>query len=797
MKAIIFLSCLLYLAYLPAQAQNKKVIDSLMHVCNNAKHDTTKILALVSLSSIYMTNQPDSCIKIAQKALQMSEKINFDKGKAKAWHNMGIGSYSKGKYAEAIFYYQSAFETFDKMQDKKGMAGSWNNMGLVYQDQGNYPLALEYYQKSLRIKEQLGDKRDIATSLSNMGLVYKEQGNYSLALEFQQKGLKLKEEIGGKQGIANSLNNIGAIYDMQGRYDLALEYYQKSLKIKEELGNKRGIETSLSNIGSVYFNQGNYSLASEYYQKSLKIAEDIGDKNGQTYPLTGLAQIAQKQKDYDKSIMYAQKSLQIAQEIKANAEIKEASKALFGTYKLKGNYDKALEYHELFKKMQDTIFNVEKSKVIANLEAVVEIERKAKEIEIFRKDVKLQQIEKEREKSRRLAIEKQAEAERLSALAENEKNKRKQDSLRLLARETQLESDKLKANELKLKAESQTRKVELQARELQLQKEKEAKEFQQYINYLVVMGLLSVAIFAYFIHRSRQKEKKAKEEVALQKEEIQQINEELQVTLTTVNQQKNVIEHKNKSIEDSIVYAQRIQKAILPLTERLTQHLPEYFILFQPRDVVSGDFYYFEEKQDKLILAVIDCTGHGVPGAFMTMIASEILNEIIQNKAIVEVNIILNELHKRVRIALKQKETQNRDGMDLVLLMIDKQVKEVHFAGAKNPLIYIQDNVLYQIKGDKMPIGGEQKEIERIFTKHIINIDKPTMFYMFTDGYQDQFGGQERKKFMISQMKEIFLEIHTKEMPTQKQILAQHINRWIEDGKEKQIDDILVMGVRL
>ncbi len=279
-------------------------------------------------------------------------------------------------------------------------------------------------------------------------------------------------------------------------------------------------------------------------------------------------------------------------------------------------------------------------------------------------------------------------------------------------------------------------------------------------------------------------------------EELQQANEEIQVN-------NEVLVEQNKEITDSINYAQRIQLAMLPTLESMQAHIPELFVLFRPRNIVSGDFYYFAEKNGYLVMAAVDCTGHGVPGAFMSMIGNDILNNLVEVLGITEADKILDELHKGIRQVLKQKETENRDGMDVSLIVIDFQKGLVEYAGARNPLLYMQEGVIFEIKANKLSIGGEQRELERKYTKHIIPIKKEgvekieTTFYLFTDGYQDQFGGREKKKFMISRMKELLLEIHQQPMEEQRHILNQEIQYWMIDGRERQIDDILMMGVRV
>jgi serine phosphatase RsbU (regulator of sigma subunit) len=265
-----------------------------------------------------------------------------------------------------------------------------------------------------------------------------------------------------------------------------------------------------------------------------------------------------------------------------------------------------------------------------------------------------------------------------------------------------------------------------------------------------------------------------------------------------VVEKSKIIEKKNEDITASINYAFRIQDSMLPDEDKIQRILPELFILFKPRDIVSGDFYWFGEKDGKIIISAIDCTGHGVPGAFMSMIGDSHLNHIINMDGITSPDTILNKLHLRVRNSLKQAETLNRDGMDMAICTIDPYRKIMDCAGAKNPIIYIQDGVLTQIKGDKMPIGGEQREDQRIFTKHTVKLDRPTTVYMYTDGYQDQFGGPDNRKFMVTKLRELLFQIHEKPFTEQRQVLDETFENWKHIPKEReQTDDTLVIGFKI
>ncbi len=800
-KAILLIFTLFTLN--PIFAQNKKVLDSLNRVYQSATADTVKILVLNRIAFAYMSSKPDTCITLAEKALQMSEKINFEKGKGTAYTMIGIGNEIKGNYLLALEYYQKGLNIRERMGDKQGIAKSLNNIGLTYRKLGKYPEALSIHLQGLKIEEELGNREGISSNLNNIGIIYRLQNNDEKALEYYQKSLKIDEELHDQENIATSLNNIGMIYKKQGKQEKALEYYQKSLKIQEEVGNQEGVGNSLINIGIIYSEQGKDEKALEYNQKSLQVYEKIGDKLGQAYSLDGIAIILAKQNNYDQSIEYAQKGLKISQEIKSMAGINRLSQTLYRFYKDKADYLKALEYHELHKTTNDRLFTIEKTKVLANLEAKVDIERKEKEIvllskdkELLEKNSELKRIEAERQRNARLIIEKQAETERLLALAQHEKDLRKQDSLYSLAKKSALESENLKAKENQLKAENQ-------AKQLEVEKTQKEKIFQERINYLIGAGLLVALVFVYLIHRSRQREKMAKEMVLLQKEEIQQQHEELQQTLQIINEQKTVIENKNTNIIASITYAKRIQTAILPFAYRFEKVFgaENYFIFFRPRDIVSGDFYFLEtiETAEKTlsVLAVADCTGHGVPGAFMSMVGNQILNEAILKNALHEPAQILQFLRGEVRRILQQHENDSKDGMDIIIVTLTKSesLSKLAYAGAMNSLYYVQNQELTEIKATKLRIGGNTLRENETYEQHEIPYTPDTFFYLSSDGYQDQFGGEQDKKFMSKNFKTLLLEISSNSMPKQKQILEQTFDKWKDKGE--QTDDVLVVGLRV
>ena len=268
-----------------------------------------------------------------------------------------------------------------------------------------------------------------------------------------------------------------------------------------------------------------------------------------------------------------------------------------------------------------------------------------------------------------------------------------------------------------------------------------------------------------------------------------------------VVQQKEVIESKNKHIMDSIRYAKRIQNAILPPDKYVKQLLPNSFILYKPKDIVSGDFYWMTKKSNLVIYAAVDCTGHGVPGAFMSIVGNNQLNYAIDVKKARSASEILDHLNRGVVDTLREQGTEGRtmskvkDGMDLALCVIDTKNMKLEFAGANNPLCLVRDGEMIQIKGNRMAIGGNFDEELPKFTNHEMDLKKGDVIYTFSDGYPDQFGGSDGRKFMVKKFRQLLVEIHQNPIEEQEQMLEDILEKW--KGKEEQIDDIIVIGVKI
>lgn len=300
------------------------------------------------------------------------------------------------------------------------------------------------------------------------------------------------------------------------------------------------------------------------------------------------------------------------------------------------------------------------------------------------------------------------------------------------------------------------------------------------IFYVLVFLFAGAGIYAFTQYRTRA------------------IKRENKVLENKVAERTKELEEKNRDITSSIEYAKRIQEAILPSKDHIFSRFKKAFILYKPKDIVSGDFYWFGEKDGNKIFAVVDCTGHGVPGAFMSMIGHNLLHQIVQEKGVTDPGQILNLLHKGVQEALRQgqNEINTNDGMDVSLISINDSTKEVRWAGANRPLVLIDSNgAMTKYDGNKFPVGGAQLDVNRVFTTHLVKHELPSMAYMFTDGYADQFGGDKGKKFMVKRFHDLLLSIYLYKTEEQKRELEHNLEQWRQN--HEQVDDVLVVGIAI
>jgi len=546
---------------------------------------------------------------------------------------------------------------------------------------------------------------------------------------------------------ADYYNKVAYIYWENEIYNQAIEYFTQSAELNKLHNNKNGLKNIYYNIGLIYSDMADYTNALNWFNQGLEIARELKQKDGIYTGLLNKASVLKNQNQNTQAIENLQQALSYAKELNNLKLIRACYGMLAENYEIIGDSENTMKYFELFATVDKHIKS----------EQIKEIEAKSNE--------QVQKVQQEK------VLTEKALTEKSDQLAETQETLKEQEKI---AHQQQLE---LEVKELAIKE-----------KEAQLRNEK-------IIRYGISIIFIVILFFSIILYRQFKAKKEANKK--LEKQNVQ-----IKIQKEEIEKQRDLAHQQKKDITDSIEYAKRIQTALLPPLSFIRRSLPEHFILFKPRDIVSGDFYWMMNKDDKIIIAAADCTGHGVPGAFMSMLGtaflSEIVNKIIENKHIysLQANEILNQLRNYIIESLHQSgaENESKDGIDIALCIIDPDKKKLQFAGAHNPLYLIRKNELLIYKGDRMPVSIHQNA-NVSFTNHEIDINEDDIIYIFSDGFVDQIGGPKKRKFMSRNLQDLLLKIHQKPMDVQEQILNKTFEDW--KGDYIQLDDILIIGIKL
>jgi serine phosphatase RsbU (regulator of sigma subunit) len=749
------LMCFLFLIATSQSVSQDKTIDSLKLALKKATHDTTRCNILNALIEAEANDTiwpiyNDQLLKLSQKNMVGSPALKkfYLKHLADATNNLGVLTSNQGNNNEALEYYFKGLKMQEEIGSKMGIATTLNNIGLIYKNRGDIKKALECYTKSLKMHEQIDNKIGIANALNNIGLIYNHQGDVGKALEYLDKTLKMYEEIGNKYGIATSFNNIGFIYNNQGDFKKALEYMIKSMNMYDEMGDKSGAANSLSNIGPIYRALGDMKKALDYSTKSLKLSEEIGDKNLMANSLNNIGYIYQIQRDPKKALEYYFKSLKLYEEMGDKDGVSNALHNIGDIHRSLGNTKMAIEF-------------AEKSMVIAK--------ELASPQRIYSNALSLYKINKDMGNAEK-ALGYYEEYITMRDSINNQKTKK-----------ASIKSQFKYEYEKKAAADSVKVAEERKIVVVQLKQEKTQR-------LALYGGLVLVVLFAGFMFNRFKISQKQKQTIELKEKETQSQN-------AIITQQKHLVEEKHLEITDSISYAERIQRSFLASQETLQSNLNDFFILFKPKAVVSGDFYWASKLSNgNFALTVADSTGHGVPGAIMSLLNVTSLEKAIEHQT--NPAEILN--HTRLNIIERLKKDGSaeggKDGMDCSLLVFDFPNQRLHIAAANNPVWIIRNNELKEIKPDKMPVGKNDRDTES-FTLHTLDLQAGDTIYTLTDGFPDQFGGPNGKKFMSKKLKDLLVANVHLSIPQQQELLDSTFKNWL--GVLEQIDDVCVMGIRI
>lgn len=623
--------------------------------------------------------------------------------------------------------------------NKKHQANALNNKGISYLIQSDFDSALHCFEPCLEIYKEMDSDQGIANCLNNIGLIHQQKGNFPKAIECYTSSLKKREALGDKLGKANALGNIGLIYTDQGQFELAIGYFEEALEIFKELGQKQGLATTLNNIGTAFKSSGELEKAYSNFESSLEIAREIQDLYSVGNALSNIGSVYEDRGDIENAINFNNQTLEVQQ---MTGEKKGQASTLIklgSLYRKRGDLNQALKYATDGYEMASQIGSI---------------------VEINDGSECLWDIYKALGKPGR-------------ALEYYERHIRLRDSIKSIENQRaiiQLEYDQHRFQDSLTYAKQKARDDLANAK----RSNKEANQRYALYGGLVFMLILGSVFFAGY-----QRKKKDNILILVQKEEVEL--------------QKEIVEEKNKEITDSIAYAQRIQSAILPSDRVIREFLPDSFVFYQPKDIVAGDFYWLEQIDNKVLVAAADCTGHGVPGAMVSVICNNGLNRSVREHRLSEAGAILDRTREIVIQEFEKSDEEVKDGMDIALCVLSGTT--LQFAGANNPLWLVRkgSDTVEEIKGDKQPIGKYRASVP--FASHQLEVNPGDTFYIFSDGFADQFGGEKGKKFKTANFKRLLLSIQNQSMQDQLKALKTTFTDW--KGNLEQVDDVCILGIKV
>lgn len=805
-KAVFFIICLLNLAY-NIHAQGKT--DSLLKVAEAApEKEQPKLYSNIAWS--FYGKDYTKFNQYASKAYQIANKNNDHYYRALTLRQIGIYYDVTGDQNKALKLIDSALVINKRINDEGGIVACVSSLGILYYNQSNYSKALPYYQQALQYYEKKQDYGNMANFAGNIGGIYSDMEEYPKAKDYYLKATEYADKSGKLKSIGISYNNLGGLYTLENNFDEAERCLKKSMKAKEELGEAQSLSYTYQSLSELYLKQKKFKEAREAIQKTNELSKKTGDKKAQILSWIDLGKIEKQMGDSmsaDKSFMAA---YTISDETNNLLYQSESAFRLSGSKKALGKFDEALNFYTIYAEIHDSLFRIDKFNAVNEMQTKYETEKKEQEIILLNKERLLKDAELKSSNEERMR--------KIKELAYAKQEKELQD---VLLQKTKSENTAKEKENQMLKMDQQVKDAELAKSQAEKNEANELSKRRTQQLYGALVGAILVVLLLLLIYHGYREKKKANQSLTQKNELINQQKLE-------VEHQKEIVEEKNKEITDSITYAKRLQDAILPPIEFIQSHFPHSFVLYKPKDIVAGDFYWMEvieasEQRTEgsiggskgsadqhtdhwVLIAAADCTGHGVPGAMVSVVCSNALNRSVKEFNLKEPGLILDKTRELVLETFAKSDADVKDGMDISMAAIrktqDGEEVLVKWAGANNPLWYTKNNLLHEVKANKQPIG--KADDPKPFNTHELILSKGDSIYMFTDGYADQFGGPKGKKFKYKQLDEVLLSHANYSLTDQKEKLNSIFEEWKtwpdDSGKRRvleQVDDVLMIGIRL
>ncbi len=723
--------------------------DSLILALNKLKtQDTVAANLNLKIAKALVDKDPDKASQYAETAFSISNKLNYLYGVASSMSVRGYVAFYKGSQTDAITEFNRSIEFCRKNNLQKELASELGNLGLVNYFSSNYDASIKNCLEAVKIDLAIRDSVHLSTDYNTLGLAYMGKGTYPPALQALLKGMKIAEARKDSVQITKGYMQLGMLNSKLGNDTEAKRYFKMAYANHKRSNNVKGLISSLTNLGFLYAEKEQHDSALVYYFEALKMAKESNNLQSTATLCNNICNSYTNKGDFTNAMKYVTESIDIRKKLGSKAGVATSIHNMGAIYEKMKNYKKAFECYDECIKLAREIGSLElvnqTYQAICKLADQTGDSKKAYRYLTYAVNLNDTLFSKEQEKS-------------------------------MAEMNTKYETDKKEKEIELLNKDNELKKTEAK------QKEAELKQ-QRFVTYgtafggIIILGFLIVAIRGY------QQKKKANEIITEQKNTVELQKKE-------VEHQKELVEEKQKEIMDSINYAKRIQYTLLANAELMNANLPEHFVYFKPKDVVSGDFYWATKKDHLFYIAVCDSTGHGVPGAFMSLLNISFLNEAIIEKNILQPNEILNHVRQRLTVSMDG----GRDGMDAILVCFDTLKNTISYSAANNEPILITNNSIVELEKDKMPVGkGDKTES---FKLHIVKHDKDDCLYLYTDGYADQFGGPKGKKFKYKELNDMLLKNHAFPFSKQSELLDKAFMDW--KGEMEQVDDVCIIGIKI
>ncbi|MEM9834138.1 MAG: SpoIIE family protein phosphatase [Bacteroidota bacterium] len=791
-----------------------------------------EIESVNALSALYQ-QQKDylKSVKYSLWALRVLERVGDQTRIMRKYEKIGYLYFGLQAYQKAIDYFLVFQKVREKTLGKSELPPEiLEIMGEAYLRLQEYTQVQHYNSQLLRLYQASKDTANLIKTYRVLAFVAKEKLAYEEAIGHNQELLKIYQGQRDMVQLTYAYNNIGFLYKRADNLKMSLEYFQKAITLKEKLNEvmDAGAQASLlTNIGVAYTNLSLYLRAKDYYGQALRLQQQQGDRVGEAHSYNHLASNYFVSGKNAQALQAVTTAIDIGVTYNAQATLATSYQILSLIYEADDNENKARLYKEKFREISESLEDKKvaqfedmldrqlaiekqedqiKSSLAEQERRSLEEERKENELALLRRDQELQAIAFQNQQ-----LEKERATQALALAQEQLRAEKRNRELRESERQRQLQDLRFQQQDLEQQQQQKTIALLEADQQLKEQKLQEEATMRKYGYGIIGLILVVLGIIIYsFIQKKKDNRKLQQQQDEIQEKndrllssekELRQNMEQLQSAQVILEDQKWQLEEQKLQLEieyrktqESIRYAKRIQFSILPSEQQCAAIVPENFVIYRPKDIVSGDFYWVSQLDTKKIVSVIDCTGHGVPGSLVSLIGNNLLNEAINEHSLTDPAEILRYLDVKVRQKLRHDEEKNRDGMDMGICVLEEVGGEIlmNYGGAKNTLFIVMNDQLHVVKGDTKSIGDKRKE--KSFTQQQIRLKPGDCVYLTTDGYIDQ-ANPERERFGSKRLRQLINEINHLPMAEQGIRFEAALDAHQQDVEQR--DDINLIGIRV